>query len=226
MAGHVLCALEGGGYAPPHPSTTSLPPTGAPPPPPRYPPSAIGKARGVRQWYTNNPAKRAPRSVRALPLGLSRLPMWPAVLDGRETATPRTTLLYCGPMNLFPARRRMLRALRANGFPCNTTRVPRAEFVAALFASKFVAAAHGHGWNSHREWEALAAGAVPLVDAHAPLAAAFAGLPAVQVRDWAAVTPAFLAAKWEELQRAAAAGGVAATKAYWPYWLERLTAAQ
>ena len=82
------------------------------------------------------------------------------------------------------------------------------------------------GWNSHRKWEALAAGAVPLVDAHAPLAAAFAGPPAVHMRDWAAVTPPFLAAKREELQRAPAAGGVMATKAYWPYCLERLTAAQ
>jgi hypothetical protein len=34
-----------------------------------------------------------------------------------------------------------------------------------MLTSKFVFSPRGHGWQSHRDWEALLAGAVPLLDA-------------------------------------------------------------
>ena len=72
--------------------------------------------------------------------------------------------------------------------------------------------------------QVLLAGAVPVVQRFAEHDALYAGLPVVRIDDWAAVTPAFLDGEWRRLQRAAAAGEVSWTKAYFPYWLAQYTA--
>ena len=62
----------------------------------------------------------------------------------------------------------------------------------------------GHGQQSHRDWEVLLAGAVPLIDEPPDtLAALYAGLPVVAVRDWSLVTPHFLEEQWAEIRRVA-----------------------
>ena len=192
----------------------------------RFPRSLLARAPLVRQVFTSNPAPGAPAHVHGLPLGLAKLPHWHAALDGREVNRARPRLLHCGYMAGFGARKKMWAALRKNGFVCNQTPVPREQYPFELLDSRFVAAAHGNGHNNHREWEAMVAGAVPLVDYHAPLAPTFEGLPVVLVKDWHAVTAEFLRAKWEEVTRDAAEGRVSLTKAFWPHWLERLTAMQ
>ena len=92
--------------------------------------------------------------------------------------------------------------------------------------ARFVVSPQGKGRACHREWEALAAGAVPLVDwdGSPAMAKLYDGLPVVRVRDWSALTPAFLQAEWERLQRAARAGELSWSKLYLPYWLDRFTA--
>ena len=79
----------------------------------------------------------------------------------------------------------------------------------------------GLGFNNFREWEALTAGAIPLVDDVPSLRPLWRGMPVVRVQDWAQITPEFLAAKEAEFLANRATLNV--NKAYLPYWLHRLS---
>ena len=63
-------------------------------------------------------------------------------------------------------RERKLDALEANGFSCDIdTKVAPDDYLKRARASKFVFSPRGHGFANYRDWEALAMGAIPLVDA-------------------------------------------------------------
>ena len=91
-----------------------------------------------------------------------------------------------------------------------------------LLGADFVVSPQGKGRACHREWEALSAGAIPLVDwdPSPAMAELYEGLPVVRVKDWHAVTPAFLEA---ELARIRTDPAVDAKKLYIPYWVARYT---
>ena len=76
----------------------------------------------------------------------------------------------------------------------------------------------GKGRTNYREWEALAAGAIPLVDydSSAAMAELYQGLPVVRVRDWKKVTPAYLDAVRTRVFDAVAQGGASMSKLYVP----------
>ena len=99
----------------------------------------------------------------------------------------------------------------------------------ALLESKFVLSPRGHGGEPpYRTWEALLLGAVPIVawdPRHEPL---YARLPVVRVRDeeWASVTPAFLRARWAEIERDTERGAYDLRKLYAPYWMAALAASR
>lgn len=71
-----------------------------------------------------------------------------------------------------------------------------------LLNSKFVFSPAGIAEQCFRDYEAMVAGAYPIVDASTwePRRTFLAGLPAVVVQDWASVTPAFLEATWQRLE--------------------------
>ncbi len=129
----------------------------------------------------------------------------------------------------------VVEALRKNGFgtcshrgPPGTSRrpdqtTPLDAFASYLMESDFAVSPQGIGRACHREWEALSAGAIPLVDwdASPAMAELYAGLPVVRVKDWREVSPAFLK---EELRRVLGAGrSVDMKKLYMPYWVARFT---
>ena len=90
----------------------------------------------------------------------------------------------------------VVEALRTNGFgtcshrgPPGTSRrpdqtTPLDKFAAHLLESDFAVSPQGIGRACHREWEALSAGAIPLVDwdASPAMAELYSGLPVVRTR--------------------------------------------
>ena len=129
----------------------------------------------------------------------------------------------------------VVEALKRNGFghcshrgPPGTTRradqrTPLDAFAAHLLESDFTVSPQGIGRACHREWEALSAGAIPLVDwdASPAMAELYGGLPVVRVKDWRDVTPAFLE---DELRSVLGAGrSMDMKKLYLPYWVARFT---
>lgn len=118
-------------------------------------------------------------------------------------------------------------ALRANGFVCE----PRAEqcranpykpesdyYARQLFDARFTAAPRGAGQQTHRCWEALLAGSIPLIDYDPRLDKLFDGLPVVLVTDWSQVTRSFLEQTWKNMNYREWDW----SKLYFPFWLDQL----
>ena len=72
----------------------------------------------------------------------------------------------------------------------------------------------------HRTWEALAAGAVPLVQYDEMNTWLYEELPVIQVKDWSKITTEWLEEKWEHMQSNKASYDM--RKLYTPYWLSQL----
>jgi hypothetical protein len=68
-------------------------------------------------------------------------------------------------------------------------------------------------------------GSVPLVDYNAKMLSLYDGLPVVQVKDWATITPAYLESERARIQKGVLAGEFSMDRAFLPYWLRRTEAA-
>jgi len=77
-------------------------------------------------------------------------------------------------------------------------RVERAESWRRNAGFAFTISPRGRGMDCHRTWEAILLGSIPLIP-DLPINGLFADLPVVVVRDWATVTPDFLAAEQERI---------------------------
>jgi len=134
-----------------------------------------------------------------------------------------------GTGEIFTRVRRfaVLDELTKNGFDCADRSARSSDELRQLyFESDFVVSPQGKGRTNYREWEALAAGGIPLVDYDPSPAAAelYEGLPVVRVRNWKKVTPAYLDAVRERVFDAVAQGDINMAKLYLPYWLHEFTA--
>lgn len=143
---------------------------------------------------------------------------------------------------VLEARANVTAALRRNGFDCtqqnnsaasgvylgrsshrHVSPAPhRWSFYASLVHAKFVASPAGYGRDCYRTWEAFALGTVPVmraVDGSELERQKYVSLPVVWVRDWSEVTPKLLEERWLALRQRS----FNARRAFFPYWLGRLT---
>lgn len=191
----------------------------------------------ILAFYTMNPSIVHPK-VKPYAIGIKSPRVIRTVSFQEEELgyrrTQRTRLLHCNGLLAEPyknpwrveQRKRVVGNLTANGFDCTSERLSPPNWTQSLFAAKFVAAPRGMGRADFRLWEALSAGAVPVVERDPVLAAdVYKGLPIVQVASWSKVTKEFLDAQWREIQQKAAAGSYdeGMAKVHWPYWMERIT---
>ena len=154
---------------------------------------------------------------------------WPSALDGREAKEERAARLMCCCMNVDSGRgretrRQKLQTLYRNGLlECADPdpSVPHSEYINQMLRSRFVISPPGNGRANHREWEALIAGAVPVVEYNPAFEPMYETLPVVRVNNWTEVTPAFLERQWALIHNASAQFDMAPL--YWPYWLAQLT---
>ena len=177
-------------------------------------------------YFVNNPATRHPL-LRPYPRGVQQTQKWHELFAGSQSNASlcaqqlrrdRPHLLMCRCLNEDrPGRRSKLDALHANGFQCATP-VSCNDYHTSLFEHKFVFSPWGAGHNNHRDFEALYAGAVPIVDHDANLAPIFEGLPVLSVSNYSTITPAYLEALW----RTMAAQNYDWAKLYTPYWTSSL----
>jgi hypothetical protein len=76
----------------------------------------------------------------------------------------------------------------------------REDFWSSTDKSAFVLCPAGNGLDTHRAWETLILGRVPVLTACPMNAMLFRGLPHVEVEDWSVLTtPGFLAARLNEI---------------------------
>merc|ERR1712151_76512 len=168
------------------------------------------------------------KKLQQWPLGVFNGTLWRDTLlkgEGLEAQVAhRKVLLECGGMSLDTDKERASKqsTLVKNGFSCDG-KVSAPEYMTRLLHAKFVFAPKGKGMQTYREWEALLAGAVPLMDEReACMKEAYIGLPVIFVKDWWKVTPQFLEGKWDEILRGVKTGAYDMRKNYFPYWLHQI----
>lgn len=127
---------------------------------------------------------------------------------------------------------KILDQLKSNGFSNDISTIGRSkspnkdleEYYRSLLTVKFVLSPSLQTALSNCEWEALAAGSIPVLDAktiaHPSIRALYDGLPILYVHSWSEVTPTYLETQYEIMT-----GGSTTTmeKAFFPYWLDKLT---
>jgi hypothetical protein len=74
------------------------------------------------------------------------------------------------------------------------------NYLESLPQYKFVISPEGNGIDCHRHYEALMAGAIPVVEDHPGIREKYAGCPILYTKDYSEITPAYLDAKYEEMK--------------------------
>jgi len=163
-------------------------------------------------------AVRLPHAAN-VPIGLDHSSAaFPEVLKGSGHTQPPSAraggLLCCCHKPWPEERKRAFALLRVTGHSqCNlSAHLSYPELLRSYTQHRFVASVRGHGQANFREWEALVAGAIPLVYHFEEQDELLSGLPVVRVRSWASATPAFLEADARRIEREAARGAVSWTK--------------
>ena len=145
------------------------------PAPPTVAAAASWVESGVAQWFTTNPGAALARHplVHPYPRALQTHDGWASHLDGREARTAHRSggaaaLLVCC-MKDRAGRAEKRAALATSGFKQGPSWLSKGDYIEEMLAARFVASPSGHGHTNHRDWEALTAGAVPVVDHHPAL---------------------------------------------------------
>ncbi len=176
----------------------------------------------VASWFATNAACKG---VDSLPLGLgnSYCPVTTkADILASVAATPKTGLLYVNfRVETNPAQRTPLREkFRSSGWRGSVTfpesGLSAREYARQLAAHRFVLCPAGNGTDTHRMWEALYAGTIPVVEKH-PALDAFRDLPILFVESLASLEPGVLEARYNEMK----AGRWNCEKLFLPWWRER-----
>jgi hypothetical protein len=150
----------------------------------------------VAWWSMNNDGRHQHPKMHSFPIGQIWKTNAEQVIDLAEPAI-RDMLLYAvfNPTT-HPDRRQLQKQLKHFPRALQTQgdrRIAPAENWRWLKRSEFVVSPWGAGADCHRTYEALAAGAIPIVKRHPGLDPLFLGEPVVVVDQWSDLTPALLA---------------------------------
>jgi len=165
----------------------------------------------VVEWFGMNATADQP-GCHVLPLGLAnqscRVTLKPDFLAALPSGAEIKSWLYVNHrVETNPAVRQPVYDLfekhRSEGWVTISRPLPAGEmgsYPADLAAHRFICCPPGNGLDTHRMWEALYAGTIPVVLRN-PVTEAFADLPIVMVNDFSEVTLPLLQQRYHELIR-------------------------
>lgn len=153
-------------------------------------------------WFASN-NKIEHKKITAIPIGIANS-QWPhgnlALIDSiKNTNNEKTELVYKS-FNVSTSaehRRNVDRLTSLNGIKMGPP-VDNRTYLTQLSKSKFCICPYGNGIDSHRVWEALYLGSIPVVP-NCSFFRSFDGLPMIYVDDWSDVTPAFLSNEYVKI---------------------------
>ena len=93
-------------------------------------------------------------------------------------------------------RKSIAETLRTNGFP---NRFLRDQYFSELPHYKFVASPEGNGIDSHRHYEALLAGCIPIVEHNPLIEDKYKGCPILYTTDFSEITEDYLVTTYERM---------------------------
>lgn len=157
-------------------------------------------------WIGQNVENYSHPKLHPIPIGIANR-CWEHgntdVLDKMKkiaSATERKILLYMNFKSAtYPEERAPLYRQFKNKKFCTVGKQKKfTNYLNDLSISKFVLCPRGNGLDTHRTWEALLMGAIPIVRS-STLDPLYDELPVLIVREWNEVTPELLKKKWREL---------------------------
>lgn len=163
----------------------------------KFPPQVV-------TWFSSNSCDS---TVKPLPLGLGNSyckVTAKADLLADFSETPKTSLLYVNfrPQTNPSVRGPLWECFGSSGWSGAATRhagnISREEYVSALASHRFVLCPRGNGIDTHRMWEALYLGTIPVVEKDSALAS-FADLPILFVDSLSEVTKNYLESKYQQM---------------------------
>lgn len=160
----------------------------------------------LEAWFAQNVVQDHPKLI-PLPIGIAN-PQWShgnvnAIMEVlREPQPPRTVELFLTfqAPSTNAAERNPAFALATSRFNATYRQMELKEFWRHLRRAKYVLAPRGNGPDCHRMWEALYAGAVPIIRRHQSFVEFAKRLPVLVVDSWEEVTPQLLRDKWPAMQ--------------------------
>ena len=143
-------------------------------------------------WFGQNP-RLLHTNLTALPIGLEN-EMHAGdkytILDStiQKRISKENSLFTCFSVDTNPFyRSSILQQLKVQGFPIQTGKLPFTEFIETMASHQFAVTPMGNGVVTHRFWEALYLGVIPVVEKDL-LYDYWPGLPIVQVETWNSLT--------------------------------------
>lgn len=176
----------------------------------------------VQHWFAVQAQTTHPQ-LTAVPVGVE--PCMVPVLADAERRSERDILCYLNFndehhfLQLAPIRPLVRCLLGSRPWVTVAQDLPLGAYAADLGRAKFVLSPPGYGWDCYRTYEAIAMGAIPIVQRTALASDVCAGLPVLLVDDWREVTPERLRREWEMRSRAPAL-----TTMTMRYWRDRIQA--
>ena len=144
-------------------------------------------AMGVHNPSQSSASYDRKQKLFSFPRGVHDTPPWQAIFasprnEAAQLIRNRKQLLHCSCVNprRHPQRQAKLRALQANGFTCRE-HCPWGGGHLRAFESKFTFSPRGNSAQNFRDWEALLAGSIPLIDYDPATSSLFENLPVVEV---------------------------------------------
>lgn len=159
-------------------------------------------------WFTQNKGPENHPKLHALPIGIA-CNYWyygdsGLLTDILANARPlnKKHFLYVNfkASNNPQARDHVVEYFRSLPFCSWSELKPWNEYLYDLGDSIFVLSPPGNGLDCYRAWEALLFGAIPVMISTS-IDCLFDDLPVVIVKDWHEITPTFLSAKYQEIQK-------------------------
>ena len=159
----------------------------------------------ISKWYAQN-AQVVNNFMIPLPIGLT--PPWAAgekiynMQSIKNIIHPheRTELLNCNfTTNTNPIQRQEIKTIISNNLGIQNTVVHPTEYYSSLQKSKYAICPPGNGKDTHRVWECLYLGTIPIVE-DSLMNRYFASLfPILVVERWSDLTESLLLNRYEEL---------------------------
>lgn len=171
-------------------------------------------------WYAMNATLAHPK-LTPIPIGAGSMrPSQKEALIHTLLESPQSkeTLLYLNfrPDN-HPERALALDYFTKQPFCFVDTSCPQDVFLQRVAQSKYVVCPRGNGLDTHRVWEALLLGSIPILKSNA-LDPLYADLPVLIVQEWSDVTQELLNTHYEKLKN----GSYKLEKLTAAYWLKEI----
>ena len=163
-------------------------------------------------WFAQN-ADITHEKLRPVPIGLNCFEHAPEMRQAQQKLDEgkRTKLVFVNFGNTHPSRKVVLDQFCPKGRSSFATCSVKTQqnnimgnphlvsYYRKVAEHKYVVAPRGNGWDTHRLWEALYLGCIPIVGS-SPLDPLYKDLPIFVVSDWKKVTPEVLQLRYAKFK--------------------------